>query len=162
MIIREATLTDKTEVVELYIRSQGATGLPDPLAIPSTELGDHLYARDAICRYVAVDLGRVIAHALIEPPNPNHINIWRSGLKDNDRREMIEIGGAFIDPLYTKRGIWTQLLEHRLSVIKGMEHIPVSATWSQNQHVARTFIANGGKLVGQQETHAGSVNLFVF
>lgn len=162
MIIRSAEQADQEQIIDLYKRSQVATGLPDQSVISPSELGSHLYSREAIYRYVATDLGRIIAHGLVEPANPNHINSWRLRLDKNDDREMIEMGGAFVDPMHANRGIWTQLLKFRLSVIRDMESIPVSATWSQNRHVIKTFMANGGKPVGQQRTSAGFVDLFVF
>jgi GNAT superfamily N-acetyltransferase len=161
MEIREANINDRMEIVDLHIRSQAATRLPDPELIAPEALGNRLYAREAIKRYVAVDVGRIVGHGLIEVPNPRHMKSWRSTSVVSNR-PMIELGAAFTDPELAGRGVWTALLKHRLQVVRDYEAIPVAATWTQNEHVKRTFLHNNAVEAGVQPTSAGNVSLFVF
>jgi hypothetical protein len=161
MEIRVATDEDRPEVVALYQRSQAATQIPNPAVYPPERLGDELYARDAIERYVTVSSAKIIGHGLIELPNPLSISFWRSGI-DNDSSRMIEFGGAFVDPEHMREGVYSELLGFRLDVIRGLGAIPVSATWLQNEHVQRKFVANGGREVAKQQIPAGTLCLFVF
>lgn len=161
MEIRAATSRDRNEIVSMYVRSQSDTGLPDPLHIPSTELGDRLYARHAIERYVAEDGGQIIGHGLIEQPNPANENIWRNAL-GSSTEPLIEMGGAFVEPRLGRQGIWSSLLLHRIEVIRSNGAIPVTATWSLNDHVKRRLEVYGGMKAGSQRTQHGDVDLFVF
>ena len=161
MIIREALANDKPEIIYLYERSQAATGLPNPLIIPPAELGSRLYAHEAIKRYVATEAGKILGHGLIEPPNDEHTNKWRKALND-PAGKLIEIGGAFVDPDLSGRGIWTGLLLHHLTDIRTLSAAPVTATWTQNEHVKRVFKKHGGFYAGTQDTQQGVVDLFVF
>ena len=161
MEIREAAPKDRQEVVDLYIRNQKATGLPDPRAIPADELGDKLYERNAIRRYVAVEAGRIVGHGLVEVANPDHEESWRDAL-NNCSGQLLEMGGAFVEPMLGRRGIWTALLSHRLKAIRDCDAIPVAATWSENDHVKRKFAAHGGVSAGLAYTQHGAVDLFAF
>lgn len=161
MEIRVAKLTDKAEIIALYERSQDVTLLPDPTLTPRSELGQRLYERPALERYVATAVGTIIGHALIEPPNPNHVEIWRRSLGAADNT-LIEMGGAFVEPALSGQGIWTSLLLHRIDLIRKRSAIPVSATWSVNEHVKKTFQKYGGVQAGRQSTRFGDVELFVF
>jgi GNAT superfamily N-acetyltransferase len=145
------------------MRSQEATGLPDPRFISPDELGNHLYARHALERCVAIEMGRIVGHALVELPNPEHLDIWRSGLDTTQSEVMLELGGAFVAPSLARSGIWSALLRHRLELVRTQyASTPVTATWSQNEHVKRKFIQLGGKEVGEKITDGGTVSLFVF
>lgn len=161
MEIRVALDSDKPEIVDLYRRSQAATGIPNPNVYPADRLGEELYARDAIERYVATSNGQIIGHGLIEHPNPLSISLWKNGLKE-EQSNLIEFGGAFVDPRIMRNGVYTELLNHRLRVIRELGAIPVSATWIQNVHVQKKFISVGGREVARQEIAAGIVCLFVF
>ncbi|NCU37819.1 hypothetical protein EOL96_02035 [Candidatus Saccharibacteria bacterium] len=163
MQIRKAESGDRNEIVDLYIRSQEATGLPDPDFLPVNKLGDHLYARHALERCVAIDMGRIVGHALVELPNPEHLKIWRNGLSAEQADKILELGGAFVEPTLGRAGIWTALLIHRLDLVRAKyENIPVSATWTCNDHVKKRFAKLGGKKVGEQLTGGGPVSLYVF
>lgn len=162
MKIREANAADRDEIVELYIRSQRATGLPDPVHLPPAKLGAQLYARKALGRYVVELDQHIVAHGLIEEPNSDHIEVWQQGTPPGLIPSFIELGGAFVDPKFSRQGLWTGLLEYRLQLVEKRLAIPVSATWTQNEHVKRAFCAYGGIEVGQQVTSLGSVSLFVF
>ena len=72
------------------------------------------------------------------------------------------MGGAFVEPKLRRLGIWTALLLHRIEVIREMDAIPVTATWSINDHVKRKFEVFGGIHAGHQTTQNGDVDLFVF
>jgi GNAT superfamily N-acetyltransferase len=159
--IRAAQLSDKPEIVDLYCRSQAATNLPDPTFIPTSELGNRLYEREAIARYVAIQAGQIIGHGMIENPNKLHLPVWQRG-SNGCASPLIELGAAFVDPNFTSQGIWTALLKYRLLAAKELRSKPVSATWSQNSHVKKVFIKNGGFEVGTQQTAGGEVALFVF
>lgn len=161
MIIREARLNDSPEIINLYERSQAATGLPNPLIIPPGELGGRLYTRKAIKRYVATEAGIILGHGLIERPNDEHTTKWQEVL-NNPAGKLIEIGGAFVDPDLSGRGIWTGLLLHSLTEIRKLSAAPVTATWSQNEHVKRVYKKHGGIYAGTQDTQQGAVDLFVF
>lgn len=161
MEIRSASLKDRAEIVRMLERSQLMTGLPDPRRIPANELDERLYARRAIERYVAVDDGRIVGHGLIEEANPNHEVVWRSVLPCTTE-SLIEMGGAFVEPKLGRLGIWTALLRHRIEVIRDNGSIPVSATWSENEHVRRKFEVYGGINAGRQYTEHGDVDLFAF
>lgn len=161
MIIREALPAEKSEIINLHERSQAATGLPNPLIIPPGELGSRLYAREAIKRYVATEAGIILGHGLIELPNDEHVSKWQEAL-NSPAGKLIEIGGAFVDPDLSGRGIWTGLLLHRLTEIRKLSATPVTATWSHNEHVKRVFKKHGGIYAGTQDTQQGAVDLFVF
>jgi N-acetylglutamate synthase-like GNAT family acetyltransferase len=161
MMIRKAEISDRESILELYERSQLATGLPDPEIYPPNELIKNLYNRRVIERFVAVEAGRIVGHALIEEPNPVHQTDWLDALSNPDSR-LIEMGGAFVDPTLARQGIWTSLLLHRINLIKNNEAFPVTATWSVNVHVKRTFKANGGVHAGVHDSRLGVVDLFVF
>ena len=161
MIIREASFIDKPEVINLLIRSQLATGVPDPIVFPSQELGARLYAREAVKRYVATGADRIVGHAMIEKPNEDNIAKWRSALR-HDMNDLLEMGGDFVDPNFSKQGIWTDLLRHRLRVIRHIGAIPVTATWSFNDHVKKVYLSHGAVAAGTQNTKNGDVDLFVF
>lgn len=160
MIIREATLNDKLEIISLYKRSQLATGLPDPALIPPEELGDRLYARNAIGRYVAVDDQAIVGHGLIEPANQDHLSEWQRAIGAS-QSELIELGAAFVEPSKTGNGIWSALLAYRLDIVRRMGAIPVSVTWSVNEHVKSHFIKLGGNEIAQKITDAGDISIFV-
>lgn len=138
MIIREAYETDKAEIIALYQNSQNVTGLPSPMLIPPSELGDRLYQRNAIKRYVSIEHEKIIGHGMIETPNPEHLEDWQDAIND-DNVEFIELGAAFVDPSKFGRGIWSALLTHRLRVVRSMGAIPVSVTWTSNLHVQNTL-----------------------
>jgi GNAT superfamily N-acetyltransferase len=161
MEIRAADMADQAEIISLYERSQDATLLPDPVLSPRHELGKRLYDRPAIERYVAIESGKIIGHALIEPPNQNHVDAWRQTLKVTNL-PLIEMGGAFVDPMLSGRGIWTSLLLYRIELIRKHSAIPVTATWSINEHVMKTFLKYGGVNACQRSTSLGEVALFVF
>lgn len=161
MEIRIADLADKTEIITLYERSQNATGIPDPTLIPPGELGQKLYERHAFHRYIAIEAGRIVGHALTEEPNPAHAEKWRYALQESDD-PLVEMGGAFVDPTLSGKGIWTGLLKHSIDVIGKSGAHPVTATWSTNEHVKRTLLSQGGINAGRQFTPLGSVDLFVF
>jgi GNAT superfamily N-acetyltransferase len=162
MEIQRANPEDKDEIVRLYKRVQSVTGIPDPEHIAPDELEGRIYSDRAIERYTIRHLGRIAGHGLIEHPDPGHEEIWRAGLSSNADDTLIELGGAFVDPDLKGLGMWTALLEYRLDIIKGINAVPVSATWMQNEHVKRTFQKYGGQEVGQQQLPAGKVSLFVF
>lgn len=161
MEIRVASPSDQNEIISLYARSQAATELPNPIFIPQKELGQHLYARKAMERYVTTEAGKIIGHALIEPPNPAHVTTWRQAVDDSNV-ELIEMGGAFVEPTLSGRGIWTALLLHRIEIIRRQSAVPVTATWAQNEHVKRTLLTHGGVDAGVGPTPLGEVRLFVF
>lgn len=145
----------------MYERSQDATGLPDPRYVPRHELGERLYARHAIERYVALIDGRVVGHGLTEPPNPQHEDAWRAKLSSKED-QLIELGGAFVEPSFARAGIWSALLLHRVEAVRKKNAIPVSATWSTNKHVRDRFELCGGVYASRQVVGAGEVDLFVF
>ena len=162
MEIRRAVASDKDEIVELYLKSQTATGIPNPTLNPPDELGQKLYNRHAIERFVAIEAGRIVGHGLIQEPNPDNVEFWLMGVKDKNI-PLIELGADFVDPDYMRRGIWTALLLHRLNyVVEEFDSVPVSATWDQNHHVKRSFIKYGGTVVGLKAVQEGMVRLFVF
>lgn len=162
MEIRKAEVIDRIEIVELYQKSQAASGIPNPFYNPPSELGQKLYDRKAIERYVAVEAGRIVGHGLIEEPNSENISLWLTGIS-NKNIPLMELGGDFVDPNYSKLGIWTALIIHRLNyVVERLDSIPVSATWSQNEHVKRTFRKLGGTEVAIKAVPEGEVSLFVF
>lgn len=161
MEIRIAKESDRLNIIALYERSQLATGLPDPAFTPQSELGMRLYQRHAITRLVAIEAGQIVGHAMIEEPNSDHEAVWRIGLQDTGK-PLIEMGAGFVDPTFFGQGIWTSLLRHRLQIIRARGAYPVTATWSRNEHVKRTFLANGGIAAGRQVTPFGDVDLFVF
>lgn len=160
MIIREAHPADRGQIVALHEKSQQATGLPNPAIVPPTELGDRLYARDAINRYVAVDQESIIGHGLIEHPNPEHLAQWREATI-NDERPLVELGGAFVDPSRIGEGVWSTLLFHRLYVVRSMGAIPVSVTWSVNHHVRNHFKEIGGMEIAQKKVGDSEISLFI-
>lgn len=161
MEIRCADELDQAEISALYRRSQAATGLPDPDLLPPGSLGNRLYSRNAIERYVAVQAGSIVGHALIEPANAVQEQKWREAIDDADIR-LLEIGGAFVEPQRFGTGIGTELLLHSIDRVRQLRARPVSATWSSNEHVKRTFQKHGGKCAGVQATPLGEVALFVF
>ena len=161
MKIRIALESDRSEIVNLYQRSQAATGIPNPDFYPSESLGDELYSRDAIERYVTTSQGKIIGHGLIEHPNPLSLSLWKNGIKEHEA-ELIELGGAFVDPTLIRNGIYTELLHYRLNIIRKLGAIPVSATWAQNIHVQKIFTTAGGREVARQQIQAGELRLFVF
>lgn len=162
MEIRKPGKHEKDEIVQLYKKVQSLTGIPNPDHVSPDELEGRIYSDRAIEQYVVDHLGRIAGHALIELPDPGHIEAWKAGIGTEAPSTMIELGGAFVDPELKGLGIWTTLLVHRLKVIEEIGAIPVSATWTQNQHVKRTFQKHGGMEVGQQRLPAGDVSLFVF
>ncbi len=161
MLIRSASLSDAGEIISLLERSQHATGLPNPAYTPPETLGVTLYQRDAIERFVAVEAGQIVGHALIERSNPAHEANWRQALH-GDLSPLIEMGGAFVEPTLSGRGIWTALLKYRMSRIRALDACPVTATWNTNGHVKRRFLELGGVSAGEVVTPRGVVDLFVF
>lgn len=162
MKIRKPNDHEKDEIVQLYKKVQSLTGIPNPDHVSPDDLEGRIYSDRAIERYVISHLGRIAGHALIERPDPGHMEIWEAAIGSETQSAMIELGGAFVDPVLKGSGIWTALLVHRLKVIEEAGAIPVSATWVQNEHVKRTFQKHGGVEVGQQRLPAGEVSLFVF
>ena len=160
MVIREATIADKVRIIALYRKSQAATGLPDPLHFPPETLGMRLYDRKAVKRYVAEDKGTIIGHGMVELPNPENIQVWNR-IINNKKLTMLEIGGAFVDPERSGEGIWSKLLQHRINYVKSVGAVPVSVTWSSNDHVKRTFYRLGGVEAGTRNLEVGSISLFV-
>lgn len=162
MDIQIADAEDKDEIVKLYQRVQSLTGIPNPAYVSPDDLEGRIYSERALERYTIRHDGRLAGHGLIERPDPGHEEIWRAGLSSDSSTELLELGGAFVDPDFKGLGLWTALLEYRLNIINGLKAVPVSATWMQNTHVMRTFQRYGGKEVGQQQLPAGMVSLFVF
>ena len=162
MEIRCAHEADRQQVVDLYRRSQLATGLPNPSFLPPEQLETQLYSRPAINRFVAIEANQIIGHCVIEPPNPRHIPAWLGGLPANQSLPLLEIGGGFVEPSKMRSGIGSLLLAHSIEVVKAFPATPVSATWQQNEHVKRMFKVHAGKEVGSQVIEQGTVSLFVF
>lgn len=162
METRKATKIDRFEIVELYQKSQAISGIPNPIYFPPSELGQKLYDRKAIERFVAIEAGRIVGHGLIETPNPENISQWITGV-NNIHIPLVELGADFVDPDYSRQGIWTALLTHRLNFVREqLESIPVSATWNQNEHVKKTFRKFGGIEVATKAVPEGKISLFVF
>jgi GNAT superfamily N-acetyltransferase len=162
MDIQTATFSDKDEIITLYKRVQSITGIPNPEYVSPDDLEGRIYSERALERYTVRHLGKIAGHALIERPDPGHEEIWKSGLPPKAAgTPLLELGGAFVNPDFKGLGLWTALLEHRLNIIKGLNAIPVSATWMQNEHVMRTFKRYGGEEVGRQQLPAGWVSLWV-
>lgn len=162
MEIRIAEHADRLEIVGLYRRSQAATALPDPNLLPPSELDNHLYSRNAIERYVAVQAGSIVGHALTEPANAAQEQKWREAIDNDADIRLLEIGGAFVEPQLSDTGIGTELLLHSIDRVRQLRARPVSATWASNERVKRTFQKHGGKYAGVQATPLGEVALFVF
>jgi GNAT superfamily N-acetyltransferase len=162
MEIRKPDEHEKNEIVQLYKKVQLLTGIPNPDYVSPDDLEGRIYSERAIERYVIDHLGRIAGHALIELPDPGHVDVWKAAIGTDAQSTMIELGGAFVDPTLKGLGVWTALLKHRLEVINEIDAIPVSATWTQNHHVKRTFQKYGGEEVGRQRLPAGEVSLFVF
>ena len=162
MLIRPATESDRPTIAEIYRKSQAFTGIPNPEYFPPDQLEELLYNRDAIERLVAEVSGKVVCHTLIEHPNPEHIEKWESGFKVKSDLKFLELGGSFIDPYFSRHGIWSALFYRSLLMAHQYPAIPVSATWVQNDHVKRKFVSFGGREVGTQTIPAGSLSLFVF
>ena len=159
--IRRATEADRQAIVDTYVLSQEATGCPDPSTCPPQLLGDRLYERLAVRRYVAESMGRVVGHGLVELPNTAHIPTWISGTKRRPE-QLLELGGAFVHPDFAGKGVWTKLLEHRLEYVRSLTKVAVAATWLQNDHVMRVFERYGAERVGQTATPNGNVVLYRF
>jgi GNAT superfamily N-acetyltransferase len=98
---------------------------------------------------------------LLKNPNPISIDLWKNGISDINAR-VVEFGGAFVDPQHLRKGIYSELLTHRISVIQQLGAVAVSATWAQNKHVQKKFISHGGIEVARQKIPAGDLCLFVF
>ena len=160
MEIRPAKIKEKDEIVALYKRSQYITGLPDPKFVPPDRLGDRLYARNAIGRFVATETGSIVGHGLIETANPDHLPEWLAAVGDSTQ-ELIELGGAFVEPSKIGQGIWSMLLRYRIDVVRSMGALPVSVTWSVNTHVKRRFLQLGGIEVVEKQMEAGTISLFI-
>lgn len=161
MEIRVADRADKDEIVSLYQLSQLATGLPSPEYAPAHELGQRLYGREVLERYVALENGKIVGHGHIENPNPQHIPKWQTALNE-EGQILMELGGAFVHPESSRHGIWTALLKARLERTRRLGAVPVSATWVQNSHVINKFVALGGQSAGYDDVIGGRVALFVF
>jgi len=162
MLIRSATEIDRSVIIDIYRKSQVATGIPSPEYFPPDKLDEYLYGRDAIERLVAEVSGRVVCHTMIENPNPEHIEKWQAGLKDRSGPRLLELGGSFVDPDFSRQGIWSDLFYQSILLSQQNRAIPVSVTWAQNEHVKRKFVSFGGREVGTQIIPAGTLNLFVF
>lgn len=160
IIIREALMVDKEKIIALYRKSQLATGLPNPIHYPPETLGMKLYDRKAVKRYIAEENGTIIGHGMVEIPNPDNVQVWSSILNDKNSK-MLELGGAFVDPDRSGEGIWSKLLNHRIEYVKSVGAVPVSATWSSNDHVKRIFYKLGGVEAGTKKLPVGSISLFV-
>ena len=104
----------------------------------------------------------MVCHTLIENPNPQHIEKWRSGLKIKFNLGFLELGGSFVYPDFSKQGIWSALFYQSILRARQYPAIPVGATWVQNEHVKHKFVSFGGREVGVQAIPAGSLSLFVF
>jgi GNAT superfamily N-acetyltransferase len=161
MEIKTADPSHNIEITELYIRSQAATQLPNPAAISPSKLGELLYSRDAIERYVAIEAGEIVGHAAIENPNNMHEPLWRQRLVNKDQ-SLIEIGGIFVEPRLYGNFIGRALLQHSLIAVRKLAAVPVAATWSSNIHFMKVMKLYGGIDAGSQSTPLGDVKLFVF
>jgi GNAT superfamily N-acetyltransferase len=159
--IRRAHESDRAGIVDAYERSQRATGIPDPTYCPPEMLGERLYKRMAVGRFVAARLGYIVGHGLVELPNPDNIQAWLKGSKHKPEH-LLELGGAFVHPDYAGQGIWTALLEHRLEFVRSTGKTAVTATWSQNEHVRRVFEHHGAKQVGEKPVDGGDIALYRF
>ncbi len=160
--IRLAEPQEKPEIVALYQLSQADSGIPDPVVYPPATLGEDLFGRQTLERFVAVADDKIVGHGITEIPNPLSVAIWRQGLAQPTTKPLIEFGAGFVHPEYTRRGIHAALLVHRLQIIRDLGAVPVSTTWLQNVHVQKNFLAHGGREVGRQEIKAGTLCLFVF
>lgn len=160
-IVRRARESDRYGIVEAYVQSQRATGIPDPEYCSPDMLGERLYQRLAVGRFVVDREGVIAGHGLVELPNPDNIQLW---LNDSKRRpeHLLELGGAFVHPDFVGQGIWTSLLEHRLRFVRSAGKTAVTATWSQNEHVRRVFERNGARQVGERPAKGGDIALYRF
>ncbi len=106
--------------------------------------------------------GEVVGHLLIEPANPEHEPAWRAALgSEYDQRHLIEIGGAFVDPVHFNQGIFSQLLRHAITQISSeYGAIPVFATWSDNPAVIHKLGSLGAVHAGSARVPGGQVELF--
>jgi GNAT superfamily N-acetyltransferase len=159
--VRRARESDRYGIVEAYVRSQRATGIPDPEYCPPDMLGERLYQRLAVGRFVVDREGVIAGHGLVELPNPDNIGDWLDG-SIRKPEHLLELGGAFVHPDYEGQGIWTSLLQHRLAFVRSAGKTAVTATWSQNEHVRRVFERNGANQVGEKSVNGGEITLYRF
>lgn len=166
--IRQTSPEDRVELLELFVKSQKYTGIPDPDTYPSSELEGFLFSPRVFeeHRYVATtkSLGQIIGHIAVEQPNSSHIPIWLTGIDlRSSSQNLVELGGFFVDPDYEGQRIMSQLLKYQLKVVKNvMGAIPVSATWKNskyNERVRKMFNSAGGIYVGEDTEHL--LDLFV-
>jgi hypothetical protein len=162
MEIRLADIADKANIIALYERSQAASGIPDPAYTLPEELGTQLYGRNALARFVVMQTGVIIGHTMIEHANQIHCPQWQTAIGPSNKT-LLEIGGAFVEPTSTRQGVFGSLLSRCLKVIReDHQAVPVSATWSANEHVMRTFARQGGVDIGTKATERGEIHLFIF
>lgn len=161
VIVRRARESDRAGIIDTYLTSQRMTGIPDPEYCPPEMLGDRLYQRLAVGRFVVEREGVIAGHGLVELPNSDNVRNWLEGSKRKPEH-LLELGGAFVHPEYTGQGIWSSLLERRLAFVRSAGKTAVTATWSQNEHVRRVLMRNGATQVGEKSVKGGEIALYRF
>lgn len=159
----EVHLSDEVrslEVAELYQLSQDVTG--EPKYVPREFLPRRLSDASVIQGYSAeLEDGTVIGHALIERPNPLHVPEWTKGTSLH-MYELYELGRGFVHPEYTRQGVWTELIRHRLEVTRTVGVTAVAAVDLSRPYLARTLMSLGGVHVGNKAVADGRLALFRF
>src|SRR5258706_16029349 len=77
--LRQAVPEDWLQVVDLYKRSQVATGKPDPSVYPPEQLEEMLRNRRTVERWLAVlpwPDGSIVGHGIIEELSEADMKLW--------------------------------------------------------------------------------------
>lgn len=150
----------RLEIAELYQLSQDATG--EPRFVPRELLGQRLHDASVISGYTAELANRtVIGHGLIERANPQHVAQWTQDT-ELGKYGLFEISRAFVHPDYARRGVWTELVRHRLEIARMVGTTAVASVDTGRPYLARTLSSMGGTYVGDKPVADGIVSLFRF
>ncbi len=160
---------DRERVVELCVKSQRLTDIPDPEIFAPEELEQHLYDERDTAHLLAIDQKTlaVVGHVAVRQPNPDHIDEWLRGIPRRSRKEanLLELGGLFIDPHFAFRGIGTALSAQGLENIRrttSRRGFPVAATWADKPFARKIVTGLGGKELNTKDAVGGPVTLWTF
>ncbi len=136
-------IADKTQWekgVNIILKSQQTTSLPDPATWPPERLAEHTRGRqeNAINVWLAEIEGETVGHALLGIIPADHKD-W-SRMKDPvisdalKKGNLIEMGGLAVLPEWYKHGIADTLIRARLEWMKGFpEKVVCASIWQHSQ-----------------------------
>jgi hypothetical protein len=155
-----------------YSPTNPANGRNDPTLYLPKPLSEVVTSPHNIRHYLAIinkdrKSEYVVGHAVVQSPNPDHAEVWLRGLrkvKPTASLNILELGGAVVDPDHEGKKNWSILIEARLlDIAENLGGHAVCAVESSNTEIMAKVSEFGGHVVGRSHTDDDvGLNLMLF